>query len=54
MTTARQRTTARRNVKKAASTARRERTISKLPKRTRTAPSKQASKVAKRKRKSNS
>jgi hypothetical protein len=54
MATARQRTTARGNVKKAASAARRERTIAKLPKRTRTALGKQASKVAKRKRRSSS
>jgi len=41
---------ARRNIKKAAKTARRKRTISRLPKRTRTALGKQASKMAKRRR----
>jgi ABC-type transport system involved in Fe-S cluster assembly fused permease/ATPase subunit len=46
-----QRTAARRNVKKAAATARRKRTISKLPKKTRTALGKQGAKVAGRKRK---
>jgi len=51
MATARQKAAARRNIKKAASAARRRWTISKLPKRTRTALGKQAAKVAKRKRK---
>jgi hypothetical protein len=51
MTSARQKAAARRNIKKAARAARRKRTISKLPKRTRTALGKQAAKVAKRKRK---
>jgi hypothetical protein len=51
MASARQRSAARRNIKKAASAARRKRTIAKLPKRTRTALGKQAAKVAKRKRK---
>ena len=51
MASARQRAAARRNVKKAANAARRKRTISKLPKRTRTGLGKQAAKVAKRKRK---
>lgn len=50
MASSRQRTAARRNVRKAAAAARRKKTISKLPKRTRTALSKQAAKVAKRKR----
>jgi hypothetical protein len=50
MASARQRAAARRNIKKAANAARRKRTIAKLPKRTRTALGKQASKVAKRKR----
>jgi hypothetical protein len=50
MVSARQRAAARRNIKKAANAARRKRTISKLPKRTRTALGKQAAKVAKRKR----
>ena len=48
MATAKQRTAARRNIKKAAAAAKRKRTISKLPKRTRTALGKQASKVARR------
>ncbi len=51
MASARQKAAARRNIKKAASAAKRKRTISKLPKRTRTALGKQAAKVAKRKRK---
>jgi hypothetical protein len=46
-----QRAAARRNIAKAARAARRKRTISRLPKKTRTALGKQASKVAKRKRK---
>jgi hypothetical protein len=46
MTTARQQQAARRNVKKAAAAAKRQRTIAHLPKRTRTALGKQASKVA--------
>jgi hypothetical protein len=46
MATARQRSAARRNIKKAARAARRKRTIAHLPKRTRTALGKQASKVA--------
>jgi hypothetical protein len=40
-----QRATARRNVKKAAATAKRRRTASKLPRRTRTALAKQGTKV---------
>jgi hypothetical protein len=44
MTTARQRPAARRNIKKAAAAAKRKRTIAHLPKRTRTALGKQASK----------
>ena len=51
MTSRRQKSAARRNIKKAARAARRKRTISKLPKKTRTALGKQAAKVAKRKRK---
>jgi hypothetical protein len=51
MASARQRAAARRNIKKAARSARRKRTISRLPKKTRTALGKQAAKVAKRKRK---
>jgi len=50
MATARQKAAARKNVKKAAKAAREKKTISRLPKRTRTALSKQAAKVAKRKR----
>lgn len=50
MASARQIAAARKNIKKAARAARRKRTISKLPKRTRTALGKQAAKVAKRKR----
>jgi hypothetical protein len=51
MASQRQRSAARRNIRKASSAARRKKTISKLPKRTRTALGKQAAKVAKRKRK---
>ena len=43
-------TAARRNIGKAAAAAKRRRTIAKLPKRTRTALGKQASKVAKQQR----
>jgi hypothetical protein len=50
MASTRQKTAARRNVRKAASAARRKRTISNLPKKTRTALGKQASKVARQKR----
>ena len=50
MATAKQRTAARRNIKKAAAGARRKKTISRLPKKTRTALGKQANKV-KRQRK---
>jgi hypothetical protein len=50
MASPRQRAAARRNVSKAAAAAKRKRTISKLPKRTRTALGKQAAKVAKRKK----
>ena len=45
-----QRAAARRNIGKAAAAAKRKRTISKLPKATRTALGKQASKVARRKK----
>ena len=51
MSTARQRRAARRNIGKAAKAARRKRTISHLPKKIRRALGKQASKVAKRRRK---
>jgi len=50
MTTQRQRSAARRNIKKAAAAAKRKRTIAHLPKKTRTAQGKQAAKVAKEKR----
>jgi hypothetical protein len=50
MTTTRQRAAARRNIKKAAAAAKRRRTIAHLPKRTRTALGKQASKVARQRR----
>ena len=50
MATSRQTAAARRNVRKAAAAAQRKKTISKLPKRTRTALGKQAAKVAKAKR----
>jgi len=51
MASSKQRTAARRNIKKAAGVARRKRTISRLPKKTRTALGKQAAKVAKQRRK---
>jgi hypothetical protein len=50
MTTSRQSTAARRNIKKAASAAKRKKTIAHLPKQTRTALGKQAAKVARQKR----
>jgi hypothetical protein len=50
MATAKQKAAARKNVKKAAKAARQQKTISRLPKRTRTALGKQGAKVAKRKR----
>jgi hypothetical protein len=50
MTTEKQRRAARRNVKKAAATARRKRTISRLPKEVRTALGKQANKVKRQRR----
>jgi hypothetical protein len=50
MASSKQSAAARRNVKKAAAAAKRKRTISKLPKRTRSALGKQASKVARRKK----
>jgi hypothetical protein len=49
MPTTKQRTAARNNIKKAAAAAKKIRTIAHLPKATRTALGKQASKVAKRK-----
>jgi len=50
MTTKKQRAAARRNVKKAASTAKRKRTVAHLSKKTRTALGKEGAKAAKRKR----
>ena len=52
MSSARQRTSARRNIRKAARAARRKHTISRLPKSVRTALGKQGSKVARSKRRS--
>ena len=51
MATTRQKAAARRNIKKAAGAARRKRTISKLPKRVRTALGKQANAVKRRRAK---
>jgi hypothetical protein len=48
---ARQRAAARRNIKKAAKSARNKRTIARLPKKTRSALGKQGAKVARHKRK---
>lgn len=50
MTTPKQKAAARRNIKKAAATAKRKRTIAHLPKKTRTALGKQAARVARQKR----
>jgi hypothetical protein len=50
MASAKQRSAARRNIKKAAAGAKKKRTIAHLPKATRTALGKQAAKVAKQKR----
>jgi ABC-type transport system involved in Fe-S cluster assembly fused permease/ATPase subunit len=50
MATAKQKAAARRNIKKAAKAAREKRTISKLPKKIRTALGKQGAKMAKKKR----
>ena len=52
MASSKQTTAARRNIKKATAAAKRKKTISKLPKRTRTALGKQASKVARRRTRS--
>jgi hypothetical protein len=52
MSSARQRTAARHNIRKAARVARRKRTISRLPKSVRSALGRQASKVARNKRRS--
>jgi hypothetical protein len=50
MASTKQRAAARKNVRKAAATAKRKRTVSKLPKRVRTALGKEGAKAAKRKR----
>jgi hypothetical protein len=50
MATSRQRTAARRNIKKAATAAKRKRSIANMPKKTRTALGKQGAAVARRKR----
>jgi ABC-type transport system involved in Fe-S cluster assembly fused permease/ATPase subunit len=52
MATEKQRTAARRNIKKAAQSAKRKRTIAHLPKSVRTALGKQGAKVARQKRSS--
>jgi hypothetical protein len=52
MATAKQSAAARKNIKKAAKAARRKGTISRLPKKTRTALGKEGAKAAKRKRRS--
>jgi hypothetical protein len=52
MATARQKAAARKNIKKAAKSAKRKRTIARLPKKTRTALGKEGAKAAKRKRRS--
>jgi hypothetical protein len=52
MATSKQRAAARRNVKKAASAAKRKRTVAHLPKKTRTALGKQANKVKRQKARS--
>jgi len=49
MATTKQRTAAKRNIKKAATAAKRKRTIAHLPKKTRTALGKQANKVKREK-----
>lgn len=51
MASRKQRSAARRNIKKAARAAKRKRTIAKLPARVRTALGKEGAKVARRKRK---
>jgi len=50
MASAKQRSAARKNIKKAAAAAKKKRTIAHLPKSTRTALGKQAAKVARQKR----
>jgi len=54
MPSTKQRTAARKNIKKAAAAAKKKKTIAHLPTATRTALGKQAAKVAKEKRKSSS
>ena len=49
MASAKQRAAARKNIRKAATAAKRKKTISKLPKKTRTALGKEGAKAAKRK-----
>jgi hypothetical protein len=51
MATQKQRTAARRNIKKAAAAAKRKRTVAHLPKKTRTALGKEGAKAARKKRK---
>jgi hypothetical protein len=51
MASAKQRTAARKNIRKAAAAAKRKRTVAKLPRRVRTALGKEGAKAAKRKRK---
>lgn len=51
MASSKQRAAARRNIKKAATAAKSKRTISRLPKKTRTALGKQAAKVARQRKK---
>ena len=50
MTTSKQKAAARKNIKKAAAAAKRRKTISRLPKKTRTALGKEGAKAARRKR----
>jgi ABC-type transport system involved in Fe-S cluster assembly fused permease/ATPase subunit len=54
MASAKQRSAARKNIKKAAKAAKKKKTIAKLPKKTRTALGKQGAKVAKQKRRQSS
>jgi hypothetical protein len=52
MSTATQRSAARRNIKKAAASAKRQRTVAHLPKKTRTALGKEGAKAARKQRRS--
>jgi hypothetical protein len=52
MATSKQKAAARKNIKNAAKSAKRKRTIARLPKKTRTALGKEGAKAAKRKRRS--